>query len=137
MKRSMIAPLCGLSLVALCAAAETTAQTKSGEAAKPATVAGNAPPEADEATPPASLRTHAHRASAAEASVALANRAATFSRSPGPPTPRRSILRRRHTLPGYGAGASPISLCSREVGLGRLAGDTVLGDWRHHQQRCG
>ena len=81
MKRLLIAPLCGLSLVALCAAAETTAQTKPGEAAKPATVADAkaSPVRLTKAAPRASRPArHAHRANAAEASVALANRAATL-----------------------------------------------------------
>lgn len=80
MNRLTIAPLCGLSLVALCAAAETSAQTKPVDTAKPAIVAAaKAPPVTSTAVPPASrsLR-RTHRVSVAEASVALANRAATL-----------------------------------------------------------
>jgi len=81
MKRLMIAPLCGLSLVALCAAAETPAQIKPSEVAKPAIVIdAKAPPLRPTKAPPPASRSarHAHLASAAEASVALANRAATL-----------------------------------------------------------
>ncbi len=81
MKRLSIAPLSGLALVALCAAAETGAQTKAGEIAKPAIVAAAkaSPVTPTKAVPPASRSMrHARRASAAEVSVALANRAATL-----------------------------------------------------------
>lgn len=81
MKRLTIAPLCGLSLVALCAAAETSAQIKPREVAKPATVADAkaSPVRPTKVAPPASRwARHAHWASAAEARVALANRAATL-----------------------------------------------------------
>jgi type IV secretion system protein VirB9 len=79
MKRLLTAPLCGLSPVALYAAAETGAQTKPG--AKPSTFAGAtaSPVTPVKAVPLASRpKRHAHRASASETSVALANRAATL-----------------------------------------------------------
>ncbi|WP_066584486.1 P-type conjugative transfer protein TrbG [Sphingomonas pruni] len=82
MKRLNVAPLCGLCLVALCAAAEPSAQIKSAEIVKPATIADvKAPPVTTTTTvaPPASRPArHTHRANAAETSVALANRAATL-----------------------------------------------------------
>lgn len=70
MKCLMIAPLCGLSLVALCAAAEPRTQTRPGQVAEPVTAAP--------ASPAPSAQRRAHRPSAAETSVALANRAATL-----------------------------------------------------------
>ncbi|WP_084239314.1 P-type conjugative transfer protein TrbG [Sphingomonas asaccharolytica] len=81
MKCLSIAPLYGLSLVGLCAAAETAAQTRPGDMVKPAPVADvKAPPVTlTKAAPPATRPVrHGHRSSAAEASVALANRAATL-----------------------------------------------------------
>lgn len=80
MKRLSIAPLCGLSLVALCATAETSAQTKPTEIAKPAIAAASkTSPVTSAAVHPASRAPRrTHRVSAAEASVALANRAATL-----------------------------------------------------------
>jgi len=81
MKRLLIAPLCGLSLVALCAAAEAVSQTKPGGILKPATVADvKAPPVTPTKVAPPVSRSirHAHRLNAAEVRVALANRAATL-----------------------------------------------------------
>lgn len=81
MKRLTIAPLCGLSLVMLCAAAETAAQRKSGQSVQPPTPANvKAPPVAltKVAAPASRSRRPAKRANAAEAGVARANRAATF-----------------------------------------------------------
>ncbi len=73
MKCLVIAPLCGLSLVALSAAAESQPQTNPGQMAEPVTAAPASP------APPVPRRAHrAHRPSAAETSVALANRTATF-----------------------------------------------------------
>lgn len=81
MKLLTIAPLCGLSLAMLCAAAETAAQTNSGQIVQPVTPAGvKAPIVTPTKVPVHASRSkgHAKRANSAEAGVALANRAATF-----------------------------------------------------------
>lgn len=80
MKCLSIAPLYGLSLVALCAA-ETAAQTRPGDTVKPVPVTDAKAPSVTptKVAPPATRPArHAHRANAAETSVALANRAATL-----------------------------------------------------------
>ena len=81
MKRLTIAPLCGLSLVMLCAAAETAAQPKSGQSVQPPTPANvKAPPvtPTKAAVRASRSKRHAKRPNAAKAGVARANRAATF-----------------------------------------------------------
>jgi len=81
MKRLNIAPLCGLSLVALCGAAETGTQTRADKAVKPAIVAAakTSPVTPSKAAPPSSRSPRRARpVTAAEGRVALANRAATL-----------------------------------------------------------
>jgi type IV secretion system protein VirB9 len=81
MNRLLIAPLCGLSLVTLCGAAETAAQTRADETVKPVTVAAAkpSPVTASRAAPPSSRSSRrTRRLNAAEGRVALANRTATL-----------------------------------------------------------